>query len=72
MIRNHRTWLRRHFLKLDRSMLSEEGDDDFDLPTDSEMPLARRIETPLSAGLPLKPGWFCIIVSMSAVTVLRD
>ncbi|KAJ3033499.1 hypothetical protein HDV00_006315 [Rhizophlyctis rosea] len=55
MISNHHSWLRRHFLKLDKSITPEEGDDDFAMPVEAEMPLARKIETPLAAGLPLKP-----------------
>ena len=43
-------------MKLDRSIQPEEGDDDVEMPVEAEMPLARKIETPLVAGLPFKPG----------------
>ncbi|KAJ3056732.1 hypothetical protein HK097_004593 [Rhizophlyctis rosea] len=55
MVKNYRSWIRRHYLKLDRSIQPEEGDDDMEMPAEAEMPLARKIETPLVAGLPFKP-----------------
>ncbi|KAJ3291858.1 hypothetical protein HK104_005749 [Borealophlyctis nickersoniae] len=51
----HRAWLRRHFLKIDKSVNPAEDNELALMPAEAEMGLAAQLDTPLAAGLPLKP-----------------